>query len=110
MKIRGAAMSVTTSHRMGGACVWTPPQFSIPLQACRFGFLVRHIRAYRQNTRPCPVLPSKERSERHISRTDQVSMEDKLTVLTHKEQALLGTVRRRDVSTLRTSLRRAMSI
>jgi len=27
-----------------GACVWTPPQLSIPLQACRFGFFVRPIR------------------------------------------------------------------
>lgn len=27
----------------GGACGRTPPQFGIPLQACRFGFAVRHI-------------------------------------------------------------------
>jgi hypothetical protein len=28
----------------GGACGQTPPQFGVPLQACRFGFAVRHIR------------------------------------------------------------------
>src|SRR6266567_2522974 len=28
----------------GGACVWTPPQLCIPLEACSFGFSVRHIR------------------------------------------------------------------
>jgi hypothetical protein len=29
----------------GGLCsLWTPPQLGIPLQACRFGFLVRGIR------------------------------------------------------------------
>ena len=27
-----------------GACGRTPPQLSIPLQACSFGFVVRHIR------------------------------------------------------------------
>ena len=27
----------------GGACIRTPPQFGIPVEACRFGLTVRHI-------------------------------------------------------------------
>src|SRR6266568_5607453 len=75
-----------------GACVWTPPQLGIPRQACRFGFSVRHIGAYRQDTRPCPVLPDKERSHRDIPGTDQISMERVMTVLTDEQQAFVGAV------------------
>jgi L-rhamnose mutarotase len=35
-----------TPSLKGGACIRTPPQFSIPGEACRFGFTVRYIRAY----------------------------------------------------------------
>src|SRR6266702_2182953 len=75
-----------------GACVWTPPQLGIPRKACRFDFSVRHIGAYRQDTRPCPVLPDKERSHRDIPGTDQISMERVMTVLTDEQQAFVGAV------------------
>src|SRR2546428_9709168 len=84
--------SQLTACLKAGACVWTPPQLGIPRQACRFGFSVRHIGAYRQDTRPCPVLPDKERSHRDIPGTHQISMERVMTVLTDEQQAFVGAV------------------
>src|SRR6266568_5052305 len=86
------ATSQLTACLKAGACVWTPPQLGIPRKACRFGFSVRHIGAYRQDTRPCPVLPDKERSHRDISGTHQISMERVMTVLTDEQQTLIRAV------------------
>src|SRR6266568_8094516 len=98
------ATSQLTACLKAGACVWTPPQLGIPRKACRFGFSVRHIGAYRQNTRPCPVLPDEERAHRDIPGTDQISMERVMTVLTDEQQAFVGAVGLRGMPTHRAGL------
>src|SRR6266700_4160164 len=74
------------------ACVCAPPQLGIPSQAFRFGFIARHIRAFRQDARPCPVLPNKERSHVDSSGYHQIGMERIVTVLTDKQESLLGAI------------------
>ncbi|WP_231557320.1 alpha-hydroxy acid oxidase [Deinococcus sp. YIM 77859] len=44
---------VMTPRLKAGACVWTPPQLRVPLQACGFGFSVRHISPSRPSVRVC---------------------------------------------------------
>ncbi|MBO0793689.1 MAG: hypothetical protein J2P36_22425 [Ktedonobacteraceae bacterium] len=44
-KIQKEIMAIVNDPRLQpGACIWTPPQLSIPSQACCFGFAVRGIR------------------------------------------------------------------
>src|SRR5258708_18214040 len=70
----------------------------------RFGFITRHIRAYRQDARVHPVLPDEQRSHGDVSRTHQIGMERILTVLTDKQQAFGGTIGVTGMSTSGTSL------
>src|SRR5215472_11172885 len=49
--------------------------WSIPLPACCFGFVVRHIEAPRPRACAGPVLPDQQRSQRNVSRPNEVSME-----------------------------------
>ena len=51
-----------------------------------------------------PVLPDDKRSQADIPGPDEVGMEGELTVLAHKEQAVVGTVLPAGVSTVRAGL------
>ncbi len=86
------------------ACVCAPPQLCIPLPVRSFGFIARHIRAYRQDARAHPVLPDEQRSQGDIPCTNQIRMERKMAVLTHEQEALIGTVLRRNIATFGASL------
>src|SRR3989442_3257253 len=93
-----------------GACVWAPPQLSIPQEACCFGFVARHIRANRQVPRSYPVLPDKKRSHGDVPGTYQIRMEAVMAILTDKEQTLVRTIGFAGMPAQRTSLTRIMSI
>jgi hypothetical protein len=62
------------------------------LQAQRFGFVARHIRAYRQDARAHPARLDEQRSECYIPGTNQIGMEDIMATLTHEEQAMLRAI------------------
>ena len=94
-----------TPSLKGGAWVWTPPQLCVPFQALSFGFIVRSIGDYRQKPRRHPVLLGDERSQGNVTSPNQITMEREMTVLTDKEQAVLGAVVLAGVSSTRSSLR-----
>src|SRR5215472_14754760 len=83
--------SVTPSLREV-ARIRTPPQFSIPLQACCFGFIVRHIGGTRQLPRADPVLPNQQRPQTDIPGPDQIGVQRELTLLADKEQPMVRAV------------------
>src|ERR1051326_401165 len=74
------------------ACGRTPSHFSVPGEACCFGFIVRHIGGTRQLPRADPVLPNQQRSQTDIPGPNQVSMQCELAVLTPKEQPVLRAI------------------
>src|SRR5215469_499247 len=104
-----------TPRLKAGACVWTPPQLTVPGEAQCFGFTVRRIRgrvpwAYRQDARAHPVLPEEQRSHRNVSRADQVGMEAIMAVLALKQEALLGAVPLRGIAAFRARLARVVRV
>ena len=92
------------------ACGRTPPHFSIPLEACCFGFIVRHIGGTRQLPRADPVVPNQQRSQTDIPGPDQISVEGHVTVLADKEQAVLWAVRAAGMATAWAALAGIVSI
>src|SRR6266566_722199 len=80
------------SSKMRSTCSLIPATRQRYRRWLRFGFIARHIRAFRQDARPCPVLPNKERSHGDISGSHQIGMERIVTVLTDKQESLLGAI------------------
>src|SRR5215470_3696491 len=81
------------------ACGRTPPHFSIPFEACCFGFIVRHIGGTRQLPRADPVLPNQQRPQTDIPGPDQVSVQRELALLADKEQPVFRAVRAAGMAT-----------
>ncbi len=86
------------------ACGRTPPHFGIPLQARRFGFIVRHIGGTRQLPRADPILPVEPRAQAGIPGPHEISVQGELALLAHKEQPVVGAVRAASEATAWTTL------
>jgi len=77
---------------------------------CRFGLLVRPVRALRQHARAHPVLPSEQRLERGLPGPNQNGREHELAQLIAEQHALMGPVVLRGVARARAALTGRVSV